>query len=98
MGNKNTSMNKYNGDLVRQTWKIGMQVNFRPKSWCGGNDLTGIITGHLYVNVLIVESQNTKYMVSVFRCSELKEKTICDHFYADAHGTEICIYCKEYRD
>jgi len=66
--NKNVSMNHYNGILVREQWKLGTLVFFRPKGWCGGEDLEGVIVGHIYVNVLIIESNGSKFMVSTFRC------------------------------
>ncbi|MFM2292700.1 MAG: hypothetical protein RIS29_2513 [Bacteroidota bacterium] len=64
----NISMNHYNGDEVRKQWPLGMTVKFRPKGWMRGESLTGTITGHLYVNLLIIKSENTEWTVSTFRC------------------------------
>jgi hypothetical protein len=66
---KNISMNHYSGVKVREAWPIEMSVKFRPKGWCGRECLTGKIVGHLYVNVLIIDSGNTTWAVSTFRCS-----------------------------
>ncbi len=66
---KNTGMNHYNGDLVRELWPIGTEVTFKPKGFLKGKELEGIITGHMYVNVLIVKSGETEWFVSTFRCN-----------------------------
>ena len=60
---RNTSMNHYNGDLVREQWAIGIEVFFKPKGFLNGKELKGVITGHLYVNVLIVKSGETEWFV-----------------------------------
>lgn len=61
-------INHYNGDVVREQWPIGMEVTFRPKSFMGGKPLKGVIIGHIYTNVLIIESNEAKWWISTFRC------------------------------
>jgi len=73
MANKNISMNHYNGTLVREQWPVGTEVSFKPKGWVYGKPLIGKITGHLFVNVLIIESKGSKFWVSTFRCSIIKK-------------------------
>lgn len=68
MGNNSEFTNYGNGTAVREYFKEGSLINFRPKSWCGGADMKGIISGHIYTNVLIIESGGTKFMVSARRC------------------------------
>lgn len=67
----NISMNHYNGSVVRKQWPVGTIVKFKPKGWCGGEMLVGEIVGHLYVNVLIIKSQNTQWAVSTFRSEKI---------------------------
>lgn len=62
-----------NGDNVRKDWPIGMKILFRPKGWCGGEPLKGTVTGHIYACVLIVESGNSKFFVSIFRCTPYEQ-------------------------
>lgn len=64
-------MNNYNGNLVRQQWFIGMEVNFKPKGFFKGKELRGTVIGHLYVNHLIIKSGETDWLVSTFRCNPI---------------------------
>ncbi len=66
---RNMSMNHYNGDEVRKQWPIGMKVSFKPKGWVSGESLSGIVEGHLYVNLLFIKSGETTWCASTFRCT-----------------------------
>lgn len=57
-----------NGDAVREQWFVGREVFFKPKGFLRGPALKGVVTGHIYVNVLIIKSGETEWMVSTNRC------------------------------
>ena len=70
MENNNLSMNHYNGRIVREIWPIGLIISFKPKGHIEGKDLKGIIIGHLYVNLLVIRSNDATWHVSTFRCEK----------------------------
>lgn len=64
---KNVSMNHHAGDIVRQEYPVGTIVSFEPKGMIDGDVLTGEVIGHMYINVLIIQSIGRKWWVSTFR-------------------------------
>lgn len=64
-------MNNFHGYEVRKNWPVGQRVIFTPKGFIKGDKLTGIVVGHLYVNVLIIKCFYNEWAVSVFRCEKI---------------------------
>ena len=61
-----------NGDTVRAEWPEGTAVNFKPKGWLNGEALNGIVTGHIYAEVLIIKTASAEWFCSVYRCEKSK--------------------------
>ncbi|NOS93173.1 MAG: hypothetical protein HOP30_14725 [Cyclobacteriaceae bacterium] len=86
----NEKYNHYHGDEVRKQWPIGTVVSFKPKNLSEG-EMRGIVTGHMYVNVLTIkDDRNRVWYVSTLRCKQkATPKELWNHFLESSTNQRI---------